>query len=204
MAGARTDATPGRLGDRAQSVFDYTIGVSIFVVVVIAVFAFVPTAFGSFGGSAADAESNGLAADRAADHLTGTILSESGSGAGVATDCALLFFSGDPGHPDIDEGRGDCELESARSGSLTQTLSLSATTGANVTIEMPFVTGGGVACWDTDGGVVVGTDDPDCGDQPRDVVFSAGPSAADNPGFATAERYGVLSGSRIHVTVRVW
>jgi len=204
MEGERTDESSIRVNDRAQSAFDYTIGVSVFVIVILAVFAFVPTAFGSFGGEADDAASDGLAADRGVDHLTRTILGSSGPNVGLDTGCAILFFSASSTHPDVEVTEADCELDGPRSDTLPGRLSLSPTTGANVTVEAEFGSGRKIACWDTTSGAVVEATSSDCGDDADDVRFGAGPAAARNPGYATANRAGTIDGADVTVAVRVW
>lgn len=193
---------------RAQSVFDYAVGVSVFLVVVFGVLAFVPTAFGSFGGDDPGGAGDGIAADRAVDHLAGSILDDERPNAGLDTGCTVLFFDGDTGHPDVDETEADCELDGPHSGTLEGRLGLSSTTSANVTVQADFGSGREVACWDVDDGAVVSARASACGDDSSDpaddVQFSAGPRPVDNPEFASAERYETVAGTNVYVVVRVW
>lgn len=189
---------------RGQSVFDYAVGVSVFLVVVFGVLVFVPTAFGSFGGGDPGGAGDGVAADRAVDHLAGTILDAEGGDSGLDTGCTVLFFDGNTGHPDVDEPKSDCELDSPRSGTLEERLGLSSTTSANVTIQADFGSGREVACWDVDAGALVSARASACDVGTDDVQFSAGPRPVDNPEFASAERSETVAGTNVYVVVRVW
>lgn len=191
---------------RGQSVFDYAIGVSVFLVVVFGVLVFVPTAFGSFGGGNPAGAGDGIAADRALDHLTGTILDAGGPRGGLDTGCTVLFFSEDPTHPDVDVSPSECELDGPRSGTLAGRLGLPETAGVNVTVQTDFGSGREVTCWDVDDGGVVSAEAAACGDNPAgdDVQFSAGPRPVDNPDFASAAQYETVAGTDVYVVVRVW
>lgn len=86
-----TATSPDR--DRAQTAIDYAIGITVFLLVVAFVFAFVPTTFAPFSG---DDGRLMVLADRTADHLTDDLLVRSPSDPGVfnAT-CTTGFFDSD-------------------------------------------------------------------------------------------------------------
>ncbi|WP_436908100.1 DUF7287 family protein [Halosimplex marinum] len=197
------------VGDRGQSVFDFSIGVSLFLIVVLGVLVFVPTAFGSFTSGAGGGAGDGLAADRAATYLSESALSDSSASDGLDTDCTLLFFTGRMDDPDLAATPSDCGLEQA--ASLASNTSLDASRrGVNVTVERrkPTDPGRKQLCWNTDGGLgaspLVPVDNPACDPTATDIRLTAGPSAANNQEYATAERYVSLGREGVYLVVRVW
>ncbi|WP_436929874.1 DUF7287 family protein [Halosimplex halobium] len=195
--------------DRGQSVFDFSIGVSLFLVVVLGVIVFVPTAFGSFTSGAGGGAGDGLAADRAATYLSESALRDSGASVGLDTECTLLFFTGRMNDPDLTVTPSDCGLEQAASLASNASLDASRRT-VNVTVERrkPTDPGRELLCWDTDGGLsgspLVSVDEPACDPTATDVRLTAGPSAANNQEYATAERYVSLGREGVYLVVRVW
>lgn len=89
--GARPDTPASR--DRGQTAIDYAIGITVFLLVVAFVFAFVPTTFAPFAG---DDGRLMVLADRTADHLTDDLLVASVADPVVfnAT-CTTGFFDAD-------------------------------------------------------------------------------------------------------------
>ena len=212
MTGKRPPSRGSGPSDRAQSVFDYSIGISIFVVVILGVLLFVPTAFASFGGSG-NGPADGLTAQRGADHLTGSILASSGGESDFSFGCTLLLFRGSASHPSVDRSPAECGFQPG--ASLASKLGYTDTQPANVTIEADIDSDPDreILCWDSDANpptsdadsdVLKGVGDGDCGDAAADVPLSRGSSAADNGNFAAAERYGTLKNQPVYVVVRVW
>jgi len=196
--------------DRGQSVFDFSIGVSLFLVVVVGVLVFAPTAFTSFTSDAGGGAGDGPAAERAATYLAESALSTEGSSSAFDTDCTLLVFTQTAARSDIGVTPDDCGFE--RGAALASNASLDAPQVAvNVTIERrkPTDPGRQRLCWDADAGLFddrltpVGDAacDPSSSD---DVVLTAGASAANNENYAVAERYGRFAGEGVYLVVRTW
>ena len=216
MTGTRPPPRAPGPSDRAQSVFDYSIGISLFVVVVLGVVVFVPTAFASFGGSGTGA-SDGLVAQRGADHLTEVLLDGPEEDASFSTGCMLLFFNRGSAPSVVDISPSDCGFES--SDPLSTRLGFETTQPANVTVEADLDSDGNreILCWDGDDSPpppsdsekdrLVAVDSNDCRSAlstEDDVRLSRGSSAAKNGDFAAAVRYGRFKNTDVYVVVRVW
>jgi hypothetical protein len=206
----RRDTHRVGVGDRGQSVFDFSIGVSLFLIVVLGVLVFVPTAFPSFTADAGGGAGDGLAADRAATYLTESALGSDRASAGFDTDCTLLFFTGSTDHPDIAVEPGDCGLERAVPLASNASVEPDQLT-VNVTIERrkPDDPGRQRLCWNADAGLtgdrLVPTGDSDCAPSSSDDIdLTAGPSAKNNQNYAIAERYGYFVEEGVYLVVRAW
>lgn len=180
--------------ERAQSVFDFTIGVSLFLVVVTAVFVFVPTAFGAVDDSGVTYD-DGLAAERAVDYLAGTAFqngtTRSARPATFDVTCVVAFFN----------DTGDCGFE--RDNDLATDAGLPPGRPLNVTVE-PRAGNGTHLCWDADTGTVVKTGSSNCTPATEaDVPLHDG-STASGEAFASATRYGRLANRSVYVVVRTW
>ncbi|MFB6139045.1 MAG: hypothetical protein ABEJ26_01260 [Halosimplex sp.] len=205
------DTTGGPAGftERGQSVFDFSIGVSLFLIVVLGVLVFVPTAFGSFTSGGGGGVGDGLAADQAADYLTESAFATDSSPSKLDSDCVLVFFTGTKDRSDVAAEPADCGFE--RGVDLASNASLDANRlSVNVTIERrrPTDPGRKRLCWDADAELsdprLIPVSDPDCGSSPDDVRLTAGPSAANNENYATAERYARFAEEGVYLVVRVW
>jgi hypothetical protein len=110
--------------DRAQTTLDFTVGITVFLGVVIFSFAFIPTMFAPFE---TDTGSEFVVADRAADRLAGDALVEAPRDPGVLNDtCTTGFFDGStPDGCRYDETADD----------LSAALGVSDTTSVNVTVR---------------------------------------------------------------------
>ena len=87
---------------RGQTTLDFAIGISIFLLVVVYVLAFVPGMLDPFVQSQ---EENTIVADRAADHLTQSMLGSPEQPFLLETDCTVAFFGGpDPTDCRFDQG----------------------------------------------------------------------------------------------------
>ncbi|XVH30977.1 DUF7287 family protein [Haloferacaceae archaeon DSL9] len=84
---------------RGQLTLDFAVGISLFVLVVVSVFAFVPGMFGSFDGSA-----GAPAADRFATTLTADLLGEPSTAGALNETCTAAFFAQLGGGPDVHDG----------------------------------------------------------------------------------------------------
>lgn len=77
--------------DRAQTVIDFGVGAGVFIIAVGVVFAFVPAIFEPFSGAAS---STPVVADRAVDHLSGSLLAADPASPGTLSPaCTVSFFN---------------------------------------------------------------------------------------------------------------
>jgi len=113
-------------GRRGQTTLDFTIGVSVFLAVVVFVFAFIPTMFTPFEG---DTGSDAVIADRVADRLSADILVDSPADPLILNaTCTSAFF---------EEGGSDpagCRY-SADASSLRTAVGVDDIVRVNVTVE---------------------------------------------------------------------
>jgi hypothetical protein len=182
--------------DRGQSVYDYAIGVSLFLVVVFGVFAFLPTALDSVEAGAASSADE-VAAERTADYLTETAFANASA---ERTDrrprlsCVIALYNGT-----------GCGFE--RTKPLAVDVGLSRERPVNVTVETDRDTGTAV-CWNGDDNRLVPVTSSDCTpSSDEDVSFrnaSGGSSAVQNEEFATAVRSIHLGDRDVYVVVRTW
>jgi len=75
--------------NRAQTVIDFGVGASVFIIAVGVVFAFVPAIFEPFSGAAS---STPVVADRAVDHLSGSLLAADPAAPGVLSPACTAAF----------------------------------------------------------------------------------------------------------------
>ncbi|SHH31913.1 DUF7287 family protein [Halobaculum gomorrense] len=84
-------------GDRGQTTIDYAVGVSVFLLVVAFVFAFVPSLVGPF---TSDDTASVVVADRAADRLANDLLVDDPTAPSVLNEtCTAAFFDADGAAP---------------------------------------------------------------------------------------------------------
>ena len=118
---------PGETGARAQTTIDYAVGVSVFLLVVAFVFAFVPTMFDPFAGGRGES----LAADRAAAQLSYDLLGDPATPYALDEECVSDFFN-----ESADEYGGIPPQCGYHTRSLRNaTLGANSTIGLNVTLE---------------------------------------------------------------------
>lgn len=171
---------------RGQTAYDYAIGVSVFLVVVFGVFAFVPTMFDS--AESGNRGQEAITADRAVDALVEGGLATSKTPYHLDGDCLVAFF----------DGVTDCGFDGTRN--TAQNLGFQEHRSVNVTVEVDL-NGDGARdrlCWTGTAVERVNT----CG--ASGVPLTAGSSAAQNEQFATATRVARIAGQRVFVVVRVW
>lgn len=181
--------TPVGSADRAQSVFDYSIGVSLFIVVVLGVLVFVPTAFGTLTDGAGSDGGDSLAAERAAEYLTRTGFTDNGTASTLTAECTTAFFE-------------DADACGFTSGNLSSDAGLGANQPLNVTIEANATgnVGRERLGWNATTGALErsGVCGDDC------VSLTAGSSAVANGDYVVATRSGRLDGDVVTVVVRRW
>ncbi|WP_418282984.1 DUF7287 family protein [Halorubrum sp. DTA98] len=180
MSGERHGGIPGTVGgrtDRGQTVLDFAIGMSVFLLAVGFTFAFVPSLLEPFS---AGEGARMIVAERGAAHLTETSLS-AGSAPGVlSAACTAGFFEGtDPA--DIDE---DCGW-TTDAAALNDELGVADYRGVNVTIAQ----GGEVASITVDG---------------EDTRLAAGDAPPSTASVSTGSRIVDVDGETYRLTLRVW
>lgn len=118
-------------GDRAQTGIDFLVGMSVFLIAVGFVFAFVPSMFAPFGGSGVN---DALIADRSAAHLTTHALVEDLAKPGVlSTACTAAFF-------DVDEAlaeSNDCNFNPGEINDLNALFGVPDWKNVQITIGEP-------------------------------------------------------------------
>lgn len=118
-------------GERAQTGIDFLVGMSVFLIAVGFVFAFVPSMFAPFGGSGVN---DALIADRSASYLAEYALVEDPTNPGVlSTDCTAAFFAEDGERA----ANHDCDFDHTQIDDLTALLGLQKWKNAQVTIGEP-------------------------------------------------------------------
>lgn len=79
---------------RGQTLFDFVVGITLFLLVILFTVLFIPGLLDPFQTTR---DVNTITADRGADHLTQTVLHESGTGPYILNEqCTIAFFNGNP------------------------------------------------------------------------------------------------------------
>lgn len=159
---------------RGQTTIDYVIGISIFLVVVVFVFGFMPTIFAPFQ---ADTGGSTVLADRSADRLAADLLVESPDRPAVLNStCTVGFFDADGSAP------SGCRYDDDSDGAnLSTALGTGQFTNLNVTVR----TGGSIA-------------------QVDGTTLAVGDSATGNQDIVVANRVVFVDGDQHQLYVRVW
>jgi hypothetical protein len=209
------DHTPGRIGghaDRGQSVFDFAIGISLFLVVVVAVLVTIPTAFGALDRDAGTEPSDDVAAERVADYLVQTAFANPGQSGRLKSECVQNFFYQDL--PGTSWPEPPCSYDFDER-SVRDRVGLNSTS-VSVSIRSEYAVlsaGPEQMCWD-------GTD-PDPSQEPTnsyvrasssdctpeadgDFLLQAGAPPSDNDDYETARRVATLADRTVYVVVRTW
>lgn len=180
---------------RGQTTLDFAIGVTIFLVVILFVFGFVPGILEPFNVSG---EEEPALSNRIADSLVEDKLTDNREPYVLDRYCAVEFFNG--------TAPADCNYDGT---TLEGQFNLSSTQRANVTI-LGNLTGGmesETLCWDGDNNNTLTTvDDSDCTHgSTDDVRLSLGDVPPDDQGTTiTARRVVSLFGESVTLRVIVW
>lgn len=122
-------------GDRAQTGIDFLVAMSVFLIAVGFVFAFVPSMFAPFGGSGVN---DALIADRSAAYLAEYALVEDSTAPGVlSTACTAAFFDEDDTISNRETIAGDCGFEHGQIGDLAALFGLPDWKSVQITIGEP-------------------------------------------------------------------
>ena len=175
MSGEHTGAftTDGR----AQTVLDFVVGMSVFLVVVGFTFAFVPTLLEPYAvGDGATV----IVAERGTAQLVESSLAGPGSTATLSPVCTHAFFNGTDGERAASEW--DCNWES-NAEELHVELGIDEFRGLNLTVTQSGVVG------------TVGEED---------VRMHAGPTPSRSESVSAASRIVDIDGETYRLTLRVW
>lgn len=164
-----------RDGDRAQTGIDFLVAMSVFLIAVGFVFAFVPSMFQPFGGSGVD---DALIADRSAAHLAESALVEDSANPGVlSTACTAAFFDADEALAE----NNDCNFDPGEIDDLNALFGVPDWKNVRITIGGP-----GTIDWE-------GT--------PIELQRGADPSADSD---TVSQRVVSIDGEPYELQVRVW
>lgn len=169
---------------RGQTTLDFAIGVSVFVVVLLFVFTFVPGILAPF--EATDEEAPVLS-DRIANSLTHGILGSPEEPHILDRYCTVEFFK-------ETEAPGECNYDGQ---TVEERLNVGFGRSVNVTISD---TQGELLCWDSDGDEPTLTDSCD-GDT---VLLATGDELPDREPTITSQRVVSLDGENVRMEVVVW
>ncbi|USZ68800.1 hypothetical protein NGM10_03465 [Halorussus salilacus] len=174
--GVRAPGSDGRDDSaRAQTSIDFVVGMSVFLLTVAFVVAFVPDVFEPFTASG---EGDALAADRTAALLSEHLLVDPATPNALNATCTVVFFDTDATADEVEECRFD-----ANADDLETALGVSATTSVNVTVE-------------EDGAV------HELGGE--GLELRAGATPPESESATTARRVVLLDGEERDLYVRVW
>lgn len=176
---------------RAQTTLDFAAGMSLFLVTVAFVFAFVPGLVGPFADDSGEAL---VAGDRVADQLGRQLLAAGPEPFVLDAVCTSAFFDLGGAPP------ADCRFEGT---TLHERVGLSERLALNVTVRGEDADGDGspdVLCDDGNGNVDEAGDPPACA-----TAFAAGPTPPSNTGsVVVARRVVSVDGRDATMLVRMW
>jgi hypothetical protein len=176
---------------RAQTTMDFTIGIVIFLGVVVFAFSFVPGILQPFELSD---DENPSKSDRIANHLSQDMLGSTEQPHDLDRYCTVAFFN------ETYDASDSCNYNG---GSLSDVFNLDGTTSVNITLK-GNISGTGSAndqlCWGD--GELVDTSDSACG---SDDVLARGDEVTDGEGTTiTARRVVFLNGRSVTLEVVLW
>ena len=180
MSGERDDVQSGLLAadDRAQTVLDFVVGMSVFLAVVGFTFAFVPSLLEPYAvGEGATV----ITAERSTAQLVESSLAGSASTGTLSLVCTREFFNGTDGETAASEW--GCNWE-ANADALHAELGVDEFRGLNLTVTQNGVVG------------TIGEAD--------DVSMHAGPAPPQSESVSAASRIVDIDGETYRLTLRVW
>ena len=184
---------------RGQTALDFTIGVSVFLVVMVFVFSFVPGVLGPFVSTGGD---HPALTDRLADRLAQGGLGDPEEPFVLDRDCTVEFFNGSR----YDDGLGspgECRYDG---NAFEERLAIDDGPNTNVTLSgnaSAGIDGATTLCWDESGGDLVQVESAACDSD--DVRLTAGGiPPRDNDATVTARRVVSLTGEDATLEVVVW
>jgi hypothetical protein len=182
---------------RGQTTFDFAIGISIFLSVLLFVFTFVPTILEPF---TVGAQEHTVAVDRVANELTQDVLGSPEQPNVLDRRCTVNFTTSLGGPAAAACRFGDDTILTDRFG-LREGQQVNVTISGNTTAA---VAGSNVLCWDRDDRALREQGSGDCGG-PEDVRLDAGGQPpGDNAATVAARRVASLWGEDVTVRVVMW
>ncbi len=180
---------------RGQTTLDFTIGVSLFLVVMVFVFSFVPSVLGPFVSTGGD---HPALADRLGDRLAQGGLGDPAEPFVLDRDCTVEFFN-ESRYDDGLGSPGECRYDG---NALEDRLAVDGRSNVNVTLSSN-ASAGTTLCWDESGGDLVQVEATACDSD--DVHLTAGGAPpTDNDATVTARRVVSLAGEDATLEVVVW
>lgn len=183
---------------RGQTTLDFTVGVSIFLLVLISIFLFVP---GTLEPFTQGSQEEIVTVNRVADQLSEGQLGDPATPHILDTSCTVAFFQ--------DTSPADCRFSGPN---LTARVGVKPRQNVNVTIEGNVTEtsddGADLLCWDKEPGPNrlierdEGASDPakDC-----DTLLAIGPTAPDSAGTSvTSRRVVTINGTNTRLIVEMW
>ena len=192
--------SPSRDRPRGQTTLDFAIGISLFLVVIVFVFSFVPGMLQPFVVTGAE---HPVMADRLGDRLAQGQLGHPEEPFVLENDCAVEFFNDSR----YDDGLGspsDCRYDG---NALHERAGVTNTSNLNVTLEgnaSAGVDGSTTLCWDGGTDSLAQEASSDCGDSDDDTLTTGGAPPTANDATVTARRVVSLAGEDVTMKVVVW
>ncbi|SDF87340.1 DUF7287 family protein [Halorientalis regularis] len=187
-------ASSRRSRRRAQTTIDFTVGVVLFVFVLVAIFAFVAGTIQPF--TSGDQE-NIVAVNRVADGLSKDTLGDPDTPYILDTDCTVAFFEG--GSPPADCRFTDQPLD--------EQVGVTGSAFLNVTIR-GNVSGSAspneLLCWDETTGELVEQDDTDCTAGDVETLAVGDDAQSGVQSSMTARRAVSINGTSVSLVVKLW
>jgi len=189
----RAVGSAGR-GRRGQTTIDFAIGMSVFLISLAFIVAFVPGMLQPFVGGT---KSEAPAANRMVDDLSQRLLGNASEPYALDTDCTRAFFDG--------SAPSACEFDGS---TLAERVGVGDRSGVNVSIsgDVTGTDGDAILCWDEGGETVVERDSTDCTPGSNgDVLLAAGANpTASGEKTVNARRVVLLDGHDVTIRVVLW
>lgn len=180
---------------RGQTTVDFAIGISLFLVVLVFVFLFVPDLLQPF---TAGAQEETVAVNRIADELSQRMLGSASEPYVLGATCTKRFFAG--------ESPGDCGYSGA---TLAQRLDLESRQHVNVTVtdakNIEITDRSNVLCWNATTDSLTSVNTTDCTPASGDVSLQAGENLRQGSvSSVSARRIVLLDNQTVSIKVVMW
>lgn len=179
--------------DRGQTTLDFAIGISLFVVVMLFVFLFVPNLFHPFNSGS---QEETAAVSRVADELSQRMLGSIDDPYILNSTCTVRFFDNEPA--------GTCNFDGT---TVDEQFNLELRNHVNVTVTSPehinITSPDDIRCWDDSKNAV--TSKSDCSASGADVALQTGdPLPVGTSSAISARRVVMLDGQLVSIKVVMW
>lgn len=183
--------------ERGQTTIDFTLGVVVFVVAILFVFAFVPGILSPFKLSGSE---DPALSDRVADSLAQGTLGESGQPYELDRYCAVEFFN-----DSRDDSPADCRYSGE---TVDDRLNLDTTQRVNVTLQADLDNSGEstMLCWQSEDSLDgAGLEEAgDCTGSGSVTLGTGGEPPTERSSTVTARRMVSIHGQTVMMVVVVW